>query len=58
MKFLKDVSEVDALILKSKELNNSVPEYRKVRFPRLNFGLGGYTCHVLGVVSIFRLFVL
>ena len=40
MKFLKDVSEVDALILKGKELNNSVPEYRKVRFPRLNFGLG------------------
>ena len=41
MKFLKDFSDVDTLILKGKELNNSAPEYRKVRFPRLNFGLGG-----------------
>jgi hypothetical protein len=33
---LKDNNAADVLILGGKELNNSVPEYLKVRFPRLN----------------------
>ena len=47
---MKDVNEVDALILGGRELNNNVPEYLKVHFPRLSLGLGRWISFLLLVL--------